>query len=138
MGQTAGLIGLRTMNAYNTNTLNIITSTGKIDLFEDAIIQKIMELNRLQTYEIGVSSGNRDSYFSMYNSYEENYTFNDYGNSTIDNELWANVNAIKHASIYINCLNVHNHAVKRYIGLTKEIVAKTEELLNVLNDLERK
>ncbi|WP_223033036.1 DUF6090 family protein [Hanstruepera marina] len=136
MGQTAGLIGLRTMNTYNTNTLNILTSTGNIDLFEDFVIQEIMELNRLQEYEISVSNGNRDSYFRNFGNYNENYT-DSYGtNNLLAEQLWSNVDPIKHAPLYINALTIHNHAVTRYISLTKEIITKTEELLVVMNNLE--
>lgn len=133
MGRYAGLIGLRTMNTYNTNTLNILTSTGNIDLFEDFIIQEIMELTRLQSYEMGVSDGNRDSYFSQYNSYNENYTEDNDINKTLAEQLWENVDAVKHAPLYINALRSNNHAVTRYIILTKEVLAKTEDLLNILN-----
>lgn len=134
MARTSGLIGLRTMNTYNTNTLNILTSTGNIDLFDDVIIQEIMELNRLQEFEIGVSNGNRDSYFGHYNSYNENYVGGgDKLNQTLAEQLWGNVDAVKHAPLYINALTINNHAVSRYIELTKDVLEKTEELLDILN-----
>ncbi len=133
MAQISGLIGLRTMNTYNTNTLNILTSTGNIDLFEDFIIQEIMELNRLQAFEIGVSNGNRNSYFSLYSSYKENYVLGEDINQALAEQLWGNVDPVKLAPHYINALLVNNHAINRYLGLTKEVLAKTEELLDILN-----
>ena len=131
MGQNIGISGLRTLNTYNNNTYNILISSGNIDLFEEHVIQQIMELNRLQNTEIGVTEGNRRSYFSIYTSYLQKYNrFEE--NETIKNEIWKNVNAIEHASIYVSAIDTQRHSVTRYIKLSKDVLKKTEELIKTL------
>ena len=131
MGQNIGISGLRTLNTYNNNTYNILISSGNIDLFEEHVIQQIMELNRLQNTEIGVNEGNKRAYFSIYTNYLQKYNrFEE--NETIKNEIWKNVNAIEHASIYVSAINTQRHSVTRYIEVTKDVLEKTEELLKTL------
>jgi len=131
MGQNIGIMGLRTLNTYNNNTYRILISSGNIDLFEEHVIQQIMELNRLQNAEIGVTEGNRGAYFSIYTNYIEKYNrFEE--NEAIKNEIWKNVNAIEHAPVYVSAINTQRHSVTRYIELTKDVLKKTEELLKTL------
>ena len=131
MGQNIGISGLRTLNTYNNNTYNILISSGNIDLFEEHVIQQIMELNRLQNAEIGVTEGNKEAYFSIYTSYLQKYNrFEE--NETIKNEIWKNVNAIEHASIYVSAIDTQRHSVTRYIKLSKDVLKKTEELIKTL------
>ena len=134
MGQNIGIGGLRTLNTYNNNTYNILISSGNIDLFEEHVIQQIMELNRLQNVEIGVTEGNTRSYFSIYSSYSQKYNrFEE--NEAIKNEIWKNVNSIEHASIYVSAINLQGHSVTRYIELTKDVLKQTEELLKTLKSI---
>ena len=126
------ITGLRTVNRYNVNTFNILVSTGDISLFEDALIQKIMELNRLQNFEIDISEGNRASYFEMYNSYLKQYIAANRSNKSVINEIWDNKSAVEHAPLYINTIQIQKHSIDRYIELTQIVIVKTEELLELL------
>ncbi|WP_062058673.1 DUF6090 family protein [Sediminicola sp. YIK13] len=128
------LTGLRTINQYNVNTFNILVSTGDISLFEDALVQKVMELNRLQNFEIDISNGNRRTYFEMYNSYLKEYIPANRSNKTVINEIWDNKNATEHAPLYINTIQIQKHAINRYVELTKIVLAQTEELLELLEE----
>ena len=131
MGQNEGVTGLRTLNTYNNNTYRILIASGNIDLFEAQVIQQIMELNRLQNAEIGVTEGNRGAYFSIYTNYAGKY--NSFGeNEAIKKEVWKNINAIEHAAIYVSAINTQRHSVTRYLDLSKEVLKKTEELLQTL------
>jgi hypothetical protein len=133
LGKNVGLSGLRILNTYNNNTFNILTSSGNIDLFEENEIQKIMELNRLQNVEMGVSNANKETYFSIYTNYLQRYASSSSETSeNITNEIWDNIDAKEHASIYINAINVQLHTVSRYIELTKNVLTKTEELIEIL------
>jgi len=133
LGKNSGVGGLRTLNTYNNNTFNILISTGNIDLFDEDVIQKIMELNRLQNVVTGVANGNRESYFSIYTNYLQRYVNSRYELiEAIRNEIWSNVDAEEHASIYINAINTQRHSVTRYIELTKDVLIKTEELIKTL------
>ena len=135
LAKTVGIGGLRIVNNYNTNTFQILTSSGNIDLFDEDVIQKIMELDALQNFELNISSNNRDTYFDIYNRYREQYLHQPINsNETIMNELWDNVDAFEHAPIYINAVNVGHHAMTRYVSLTKEVLDKTEELLQILEE----
>ncbi|WP_223033492.1 DUF6090 family protein [Hanstruepera marina] len=132
LAQNKPITGLRTMNVYNNNTFNILIATGDIGLFEDELIERIMELNSLQQTEIGISNGNRASYFEMYNSYLKQYIPNNRSNSTVIKNLWINKSAEAHAPIYINTLRIQGHAISRYIEATQNVIIKTEELLELL------
>jgi hypothetical protein len=133
MGKNVGVGGLRTLNTYNNNTFNILISSGNIDLFDENVIQKIMELNRLQNVETGVANGNRESYFSIYTNYLQRYVNSRFETSeAINNEIWDNIDSKEHASIYINAINVQRHSVTRYIELTKNVLTTTEELIKIL------
>lgn len=134
MARIIGVGGLRTGNTYNNNTFNILISTGNIDLFDDSTVQKIMELNRLQNNQLDVAEGNRNIYFSLHNDYLKDYIDILETNQTLHNEIWKNVNAQKHAPIFVNLVGVHRHTVTRYIELTKEVVSSTEELIDILRD----
>jgi hypothetical protein len=132
LGKSKGITGLRTLNRYNVNTFNILVSTGDISLFEENLIQKIMELNGLQNFEINISEGNRNSYFEMYNSYLQKYISADRLNNTLTNEIWDNISAIEHASMYVNTIQIQKHNINRYIELSQNVLVKTEELLEIM------
>ena len=133
IGKKIGIKGLRTLNTYNDNTFKNLISSGNIDLFEQDLIQKIMNLNRSQNVEIEVSNGNRESYFRIYNNYLLRYIGRSGDiNKTIKTELWKNVDATEFASIYINATNVNHHAVLRYIELTEDVLLNTKELIEIL------
>lgn len=128
-----GIPGLRTMNTYNTNTFNLLISSGNIDLFSNSLTNQLMELNRLQNYEISVSNGNRASYFDIANKYREKFLAN---NSIENKELiefaLENVNLAEHTPLFINMTNIRKHSVERYISITEEVKTKTEQLLDIL------
>ena len=42
---------VRLINTYNTNTFNLLISSGNIDLLDKQLREDIMELNRLQKYQ---------------------------------------------------------------------------------------
>ncbi len=132
LGKNDGLAGLRTINTYNDNTFNILKSTGNIALFNDTIIQTIMELNRLQFAAKGVADGNRSSYFNLYGSYSKLYVSEIEGNRSLEDDLWVQVDAQKHASLFISATRSRRHSISRFIELTNEVIAKTEELLGML------
>jgi len=133
LGKNVGLSGLRVLNTYNNNTFNILTSSGNIDLFEENEIQKIMELNRLQNVQMSVSDANRETYFNIYTNYLQRYASSSSERSeNITNEIWDNIDPKEHASIYINGIDVQLHTVSRYIELTKNVLTKTEELIEIL------
>jgi len=133
MGKKLGVSGLRTLNTYNNNTFNILISSGNIDLFDEDVIQKIMQLNRLQNFQTDVANGNRESYFSLYSNYLQRYLGNyNEVNEAINNEVWDNVDAMEHACIYINAINIQRHSVTRYIELSNDVLIKTEELIKTL------
>jgi hypothetical protein len=126
--------GLRTVNTYNTNTFKLLVSTGTIDLFKDTLVQKLMELSRLQVYEKFVSTGNSKAYFDLYGEYYKKYAFTTSvsDNENLVNQLWQDVDAVKISVIYINCLFIQRHSIDRYISLTADVLEETEKLIQVL------
>jgi Family of unknown function (DUF6090) len=61
--------GIRVINTYNTNSFNLLISSGHIDLLNKQLRESIMELNRLQVYENEVSTFNSGHFLRFMSNY---------------------------------------------------------------------
>lgn len=126
-------LGLRVKNTYNSNTFDLMISTGNIDLFTNDFINDLMQLNKLQKEELQVSNSNSSIYFDTYNNFRTKFT----GSYQIDNtelirNLWKENDVNNSAVMYINLISQQGHTISRYIELSEKVKLKTEELLNKL------
>lgn len=126
--------GLRVLNNYNTNTFDILISSGKIDLFGNDFTNDLMELNRLQMSEVNVTQGNKDIYFDFYSTFRYNYVGESISiNPTLRQSLWKDKNPGQVGAIYLNLIEQQTHTVNRFLDLSRKVLTQTEKVLDQLH-----
>jgi hypothetical protein len=127
-------VGIRVTNVYNTNSFNLLISSGKIDLFDKDLRKELMELNRLQTFEKSVQNGNKGLLLDFIQNLGSKYP--NFGNKLINNKtnqlLWKNVKVNDLPRDYVNYLQQEQYTISRYIELTDNVLQQTELVLNLL------
>ena len=130
---TPGFMGLRVINTYNSNTFNLLISSGNIDLFSNHFTNELMELNRLQQSEILVSLRNANLYFDFQNNiYSKLVTPFRVNNVKLIESLTEGKDPKEASVLYINLIIQEQHTLNRYIELTSKVKSKTEDLLEQL------
>ena len=126
-------LGVRVTNTYNVNTFKILISSGNIDLFSNAITDKIMELNRLQMAEIKVSEGNSQSFLTSLGQFRNEFLYvRGLDNQELIKSITSNYDAKKYISLNYNLIVILKHTIFRYIQLTTKVKLQTEVLLSEL------
>ena len=125
------------INTYNTNSFNLLISSGYIDLFEKQIRESLMELNRLQVFENEVSSGNRDYFFGFMSNYFHKYPA-EYPNKSLNQILWKGVDTNELPKDLIAFFDQERYTIRRYIELSEDVLLQTKLVLNLLEDGENK
>lgn len=122
-------------NVYNTNSFNLLISSGNIDLFNREIRESIMELNRFQTLEGEISSFNRDFFFDLrvnllnkYPAYNVSFTPGVYSE-----KLWSGVQMDELIIAMLSLGDQEIFTIERGIDLTKDVLLQTEKLLKQLH-----
>jgi len=127
-------VGIRVINVYNTNSFNLLISSGKIDLFDKNLRKELMELNRLQTFEKTVQDGNRDLLMNLGLNLGSKYP--NFENTLIKNKthplLWKNVKVNDLPKDFVNYLQQERYTISRYLELTDNVLQQTELVLNLL------
>jgi len=129
--------GIRAIINYNTNTLNLLISSGSIDLFDETLISELMELNRLQQYEREVTSTNKGLFHDLIDHYLTKYPnphIADITSSEIEQLIWENVDSSDLVVIFFNAISQQRHTIKRHIFLTEQVESKTTELIQLLKN----
>lgn len=130
---TPGFMGLRVINTYNSNTFNLLISSGNIDLFSNHFTNELMELNRLQQSEILVTLRNANLYFDFQNNiYSKLVTPFRVNNEKLIESLAEGKDPKEASVLFINLIIQEQHTLNRYIELTSKVKSKTEELLEQL------
>ena len=128
-------VGLRVTNVYNTNSFNLLISSGKIDLFDKDLRKELMELNQLQTFEKTVQFGNRDLLMKYILNLGIKYP--NFENTLIKNTthqlLWKNVKIDDLPKDLVSYLQQERYTISRYIELTDNVLQQTELVLNILH-----
>ncbi len=127
-------VGIRVTNVYNTNSFNLLVSSGKIDLFDKDLRNELMELNRLQTFEKTVQDGNKGLLLNYMQNLGSKYP--NMGNRLAQNTkhqiLWKNVDVNDLPKDIVNYLQQEHYTISRYIELTDNVLQQTELVLNIL------
>ena len=127
-------VGIRVTNVYNTNSFNLLISSGKIDLFDKDLRKELMELNRLQSFEKTVQDGNKDLLLKYMLNLGSKYP--NFANTLIKNTthqlLWENVKVNDLPRDIVNFLAQEGYTISRYIELTDNVLKQTELVLNLL------
>jgi hypothetical protein len=125
---------IRTQTIFNTNSYNVLVSSGSIDILDKELIENLMELNRLQNDFAKIIDRNGTTYVEMLaNSALEFPIINYMPMSESSNDLiWKKVDAERVPNVIINILGFKKYNILRYLQLSKEISQKTKEVLVIL------
>ena len=126
---------IRIENTFNTNSFNVLISTGNIDLFDKNLIKSLMELNRLQNFQYNTSAKNSDSFMELMSNCAENFpifSVSDLFSENTNEQLWKTVELEKIPALTINIIMFKRYLVRRYLELAKETNLKTEEVVSLL------
>ena len=125
---------IRTQTIFNTNSYNVLVSSGSIDILDKELIENLMELNRLQNDFAKIIDRNGTTYVEMLaNSALEFPIINYMPMSESSNELiWKKVDAERVPNVIVNILGFKKYNIERYLQLSKEISQKTKEVLVIL------
>jgi hypothetical protein len=128
--------GVRLINTYNTNTFNLLISSGNIDLIDKQLREDIMELNRLQKYQKEITTSNRDYFFNFMERISIKYPNSDnpFNPEGINELLWKGVNLDELPRDVTSYLGQRGYTIKRYIELTQNVLNKTEKVLKQLKN----
>lgn len=129
------LFGMRVTNVYNTNSFNLLISSGKIDLFDKDLRKELMELNRLQTFEKTVQDGNKAYLFNFMLNLGSKYPT--LGSPLSKNKthqlLWKDAKVNDLPRDLVNLLGQERYTISRYLELTNDVLQQTELVLNILH-----
>lgn len=129
------LVGARATNAYNTNSFNLLISSGSIDLFDKNLRKELMELNRLQDYEKQVSESNKTLYFNHVQNIIDKYPVYKNFDGFNENIRQAAWNTIHSKTIMVDVINFYSfrrYLSSRYIQLTSAIQEQTKNVITLL------
>jgi hypothetical protein len=127
-------VGMRFTNVYNTNSFNLLISSGKIDLFDKDLRKELMELNRLQTFEKTVQNGNKGLLLNYMQNIGSKYPGfgSPLSKNTTHQILWKNVQVNDLPRDLMNYLQQERYTISRYLELTNDVLQQTELVLNLL------
>tara|TARA_R100001369_G_scaffold10707_11_gene23975 strand:+ start:1268 stop:2008 length:741 start_codon:yes stop_codon:yes gene_type:complete len=132
---------IRTQNNFNTNSFNVLITSGNIDLIDEDLVEALMELNRLQTTQIEVTIDNNDTYIAlMVDSAGEFPIFSSIQNFSKETNqlLWKKVDVEKIPVVFTNIIGFKRYVVDRYLELAESVKIKTDEVLSLLNSRSKK
>ncbi|MFC4720964.1 DUF6090 family protein [Geojedonia litorea] len=126
------------INIYNSNSFNLLISTGNIDLFDKKFRTELMELNRLQRAEQIVQNGNKDYLFKFMQNVSLKYPSPNIGNpfhaDAAIQLLWKNVRIDDLPRDLLSLISQERYTIIRYIELTESVLHQTELVLKLLNN----
>ncbi len=125
--------GLRVINTYNTNSFNLLISSGHVDLLDKQIRESIMELNRLQVFENEVSSSNREYFLEFMSNYFFKYPF-EFPNKSLNKVLWEGLETNELPKDLMTYFAQERYTIERYLELSEDVFLQTKLVLNLLED----
>jgi len=129
--------GVRLVNTYNTNSFNLLISSGNIDLLNNQLREDIMELNRLQKFEKEITTFNRDYLINFIEKMSMKYpnSENTFNTSSLKELLWKGVNIDEFPRDATSYLGQKEYTINRYIELTQNVLNQSEIVLTQLKNL---
>jgi len=127
---------INVINTYNTNSFNLLISSGNIDLFNENLRTELMELNRLQQKEQVTQYSNKDVYIELFLNLRKKYPlFGDPYNSNISNQLlWKDVNVNEIPRDMLALITQETFNIITYIKLSETVFVQTKQVLKLLKD----
>ena len=129
---------IRVSNTYNTNSFNLLISSGNVDLFSKKFRTELMELNRLQKTEQTVQNGNKDYLFVFMQKVSLKYPVNgiQFNEDSRNQLLWNNVKIDDLPRDVSALIFQENYTLRRYIETTDSVLHQTELVLKMLNKID--
>ena len=126
--------GIRLVNTYNTNSFNLLISSGNIGLLDKQLREDIMELNRLQKTEKEINNSNRNFFLNFMQRMSLKYPdlSNPFNSESIHELLWRGVNMDELPRDITSYLGQREYTISRYIELTQNVLNQTEKVLKQL------
>ena len=126
--------GIRVTNIYNTNSFNLLISSGNIDLLEKTIRTELMELNRLQNYENSVQNGNKNYLFKYMENIGLKYPLfgSPYSKDITSKLIWNKVKLESLPKDITALLKQEHYTINRYVELSERVLRQTELVLKLL------
>jgi len=126
--------GIRLINTYNTNSFNLLISSGNIGLLDKQLREDIMELNRLQKTEKEINNSNRNFFLNFMQRMSLKYPdlSNPFNSESIHELLWRGVNMDELPRDITSYLGQREYTISRYIELTQNVLNQTEKVLKQL------
>ncbi|PWI29723.1 hypothetical protein DI383_10935 [Flavobacteriaceae bacterium LYZ1037] len=123
---------------YSNNTFNTIISSGNIELLDRELIEKLMELNSLQTDQLKRFQSNLNSYLDVVSNYSKSFPVvnsNAPENNIIDSILWNNINEKEFVGNFTTVLKLREFTFDNTIKGHLKVKEKTIETLNLIERL---
>jgi hypothetical protein len=120
---------------YNDNSLNSLTSTGNLNLFETDFSELLADLDADQKEERSRSSDLLQMYFERLNVYQIKYSrpYKDLPNDNlIDNILWNDIDEKDFAGKYRSILFMKRFMLRAFLKDLKIIDKKTAFLIGYI------
>jgi len=126
--------GIRFVNTYNTNSFNLLISSGNIGLLDKQLREDVMELNRVQKTEKEINNSNRNFFLNFMQRMSLKYPdlSNPFNSESIHELLWRGVNMDELPRDITSYLGQREYTISRYIELTQNVLNQTEKVLKQL------
>lgn len=125
----------------NNNTFLTLQNTGRVDLLDEIIQFRLLDLNSLQkVYQVMIID-NLELKYTLSDDFisEIPFYFPEFKveiNPDVSDDIWENVNWVNARRKFYTLLNTMNVVNEVGINITEELKLETEELLELLNDID--
>ena len=118
-------VGFRIINTYNTNSYDLLISSGNIVLLDKDIQETVMELNRLQVYERQVTTSNSKYFLTFMSNYAHKYP-KQTPNESLNQILWKGIETNEQPKDLFVYFDQESYTLTRYIELSESVLLQTE------------
>jgi hypothetical protein len=125
------------ISSFNDETYQILINTGNIDLLDKELVQRLIQLNKIQSLALSINNMSLDFYTKLTIDYGLKYsakTSSPFSDRILD-PVWEDVNE-KEFVIYFNALVSGKEALgQNVLYICKPLIEATELLLEVIRKL---
>ena len=123
----------------NNNTFLTLQNTGRVDLLDEIIQFRLLDLNSLQKVYRVMITDNLQLKYNLSEDFiaEVPFYFPEFKiqiNSAVENDIWNNVNWVNARRKFYTFLNTMKAVNEVGIEITEELKLETEDLLTLLNN----
>jgi len=119
---------------YNRNTLNTLTASGNIDIFDKDFYESLITLISLQNKAAENSNYLSDIYATKLSRFSDDYPVSNNPNSNIINLIWSEFDERKLASSFVSLTDIKGYTHYVFKNEIEQVKEKTTLLLHEIND----